>query len=69
MLTVQPMLDRVGYWADYLAIQEHDSELGVIRQHTGTGRPAGRGVFIERLERMTGISLKKGRPGPKSGIK
>lgn len=69
VVTVQPMLDRVDRWSDYLAIEESDSELGVIRQHTGTGRPAGRAVFIESLERLTGKSLKKGRPGPKSGIK
>ncbi len=69
VVTVQPMLDRVDRWTDYLAIEENDRELGVIRQHAGTGRPAGRAVFIERLERLMGKPLKKGRPGPKSGIK
>ncbi len=59
----------MSIWADYLAIEESDSEIGVIRQHTGTGRPAGRAVFIESLERVTGKSLRKGRPGPKSGMK
>ncbi len=50
MVSVQPMLDRVDRWADYLAIEESGSELDVIRQHAGTGRPAGKAVFIERLE-------------------
>jgi len=45
VVTVQPMMDRVDCWAGYLSIVERDSDLGVIRQHTGTGRPAGRDVF------------------------
>jgi hypothetical protein len=40
-----------------------------IRQHSGTGRPAGADPFIDGLEQLTGKVLKKGRPGPKPGIK
>jgi putative transposase len=69
VLTVQPMLERVDNWANYLAIEESASVLGVIRQHTGTGRPAGGKAFIAELEALTGKSLQKGRPGPKTGIK
>lgn len=65
MVTVQSMLDRVDKWADYLSMGESDSDLNVIRQHAGTGRPVGRKEFIESLEILTGKSLKKGKPGPK----
>jgi putative transposase len=65
VVTVQPMLDRVDNWAEYLSMGESDSDLNVIRQHAGTGRPVGREDFIEGLEILTGKSLKKGKPGPK----
>ena len=54
VVTVKPMLERVDNWSDYLAIEEVGSELGVIRQHTGTGRPAGGEVFMEALECANG---------------
>lgn len=69
VVTVKPMLERVGNWSGYLAIEEAESELGAIRRHTGTGRPAGGEVFMEVLEALTGTSLKKGRPGSKPVIK
>ena len=59
------MRDRVDNWAEYLSMGESDSDLNVIRQHAGTGRPVGREDFIEGLEILTGKSLKKGKPGPK----
>jgi len=69
VVTVKPMLDRVSRWADYLSIQENTTDLSTIRQHTGTGRPAGGKIFIDRLEARTGKILKKGKPGPKPRIK
>jgi putative transposase len=69
VVTTKPMLERVNNWASYLASGDNDQVLDKIRLHTGTGRPAGDKSFIEKLETLTGRSLKKGRPGPKPRIK
>ena len=69
VVTVKPMLDRVDNWSEYLSIKESSTNLAMIRQHTRTGRPVGSESFIESLETLTGMALKKGKPGPKPRIK
>jgi putative transposase len=68
IVSVKPMLDRVGDWSRYLARKESDSDLKTIRTHSGTGRPAGDDLFVGRLEALTGKNLKKGKPGPKPAV-
>ena len=63
------MLDRIGHWSEYLMLDEGAENLKTIQQHAKTGRPVGSEAFIEGLEVLTGKSLKKGKPGPKPGIK
>jgi putative transposase len=65
LVTVKPMLDRIGNWAGYLQADGDPADLGVIRQRSKTGRPIGDPGFVEHLERLTGRSLQMGRPGPK----
>ncbi len=69
VVTVKPMLDRVGNWLEYLSTEEATMDLTKIRQHAGTGRPMGEESFVEHLEVLTGKVLKKGKPGPRSRIK
>jgi putative transposase len=66
LVSVKPMLERVSDWPSYLSIEESDSDLQVIRQHSRTGRPAGGETFVEGLEKLTGKTLKIRRPGPRS---
>jgi len=69
IVTVQPMLERIGDWGAYLSTDEASSQLSAIRQNTQTGRPLGEEGFIDALETLTGKALKKRKPGPKLGNK
>jgi len=37
----------------------------LIKLHERTGRPLGEDSFVEKLEKMLNIKLKKNKPGPK----
>ncbi|MEJ2532410.1 MAG: transposase [Halioglobus sp.] len=69
IVSVQPMLDRVADWGDYLAGGASQKEADMIRRCASTGRPAGDELFVERLEVLTGRELKRRKPGPKPSIK
>ena len=57
------MLERVSSWHHYLATTGSDEQLKTLRQKIRSGRPAGDKRFIEQLERMTGLTLSKEKPG------
>jgi len=63
---VQPMLDFVGDWEAYLALDVDEEEAALMRRHERTGRPLGTRKFIDRLEQQLGRYLRKRKPGPKS---
>lgn len=66
LVTVNPMLDRIGDWISYLS--DSDSiyhQLDTLRKHTRTGRPAGDEGFISMLEDLTGRKLRKSKTGPR----
>ncbi len=63
LVNVTPMINLVGNWSDYLAVDEMASSVDAIRQHTRTGRPVGSTRFITSLENMTGRRLRRKRPG------
>lgn len=65
LLTVEPMLNRVTNWREYLLDEADECRLDSIRQHARTGRPLGSEDFVNRLEQLTGLKLSKGKPGPK----
>jgi len=55
----------IADWAEFL---KHDDEVALIRElrcHARTGRPLGDAAFLQRLEKITGRILRKGKPGPK----
>jgi putative transposase len=66
LVTVAPMLQRVGNWNDYLETAESTASLKRIRQHSLTGRPAGNNRFINQLELLSGRELHRKKPGPKA---
>ena len=65
LVNVQPMLERVPNWVEYLA-SPHDSDAVTNLQNNAMcGRPLGDDRFVEQLEQITGRSLKRKKPGPK----
>jgi len=64
LVRVGPMLERVDDWEAYLGEGIPESALKLIRHHGRTGRPVGSEDFIRTLERKTGRSLRKRKPGP-----
>jgi len=65
LVTVKPMLDRIGDWSTYLIDSDDNDQLDTIREHTRTGRPVGSNRFLRTLENLTGRRVRKGKPGPK----
>lgn len=69
LVSVAPMLERIDNWKEYLTRSDSPRRLESIRIHTRTGRPAGPTQFVEKLERTTGLALKKRKPGPDKRVK
>jgi putative transposase len=67
LVRVQPLLERVPGWRDYLAQGVSDDERETIRTHESTGRPLGSPAFVTRLEKRLGRTLARQKPGPKPG--
>jgi putative transposase len=66
LVSVEPMIKRVGNWTEYLSGSDDDSNnTDLIKQHTRTGRPLGITEFIRKLEVFTGEELAPKRPGRK----
>ena len=57
-----------GTWKDFLTAAIREEEIMEMRRHERTGRPLGRGSFVEDLETMLGRILKPKKAGrrPKS---
>jgi putative transposase len=66
LITVRPMLDRHPNWRDYLGGYQSNDMIERVRMHTRTGRPLGSECFIEKLESLSGRSLKPRKPGRKA---
>ena len=65
LVAVEPMLERVGNWKDYLSVPSTGATDQDLRNHSRSGRPAGDAAFIGVLEALTGRRLKRLRPGPR----
>ncbi len=57
LVRVQPMLDRISDWNQYLTRSGSEIALDRIRKHARTGRPLGSLAFVQRLESITGKVL------------
>ena len=52
-------------WASYLKEETSESDIALFRYHAKSGRPLGNDRFLDELERRTGRSLRKRKPGRK----
>ncbi len=59
------LISEISDWTSYLREETSESDRNLFESHARTGRPLGNDEFIDRLEKMTGRSTKKERPGPK----
>ena len=50
-------------WKDFLSIPASDDDIKLFQLHERTGRPLGDNAFIEKLESLLKITLKKKRAG------
>ena len=64
LVTVAPLLERIGDFAGFLAAAEEPEAAQKLRASETTGRPLGGDDFIHDLERRLGRKLTRGRPGP-----
>jgi len=64
LVTVKPLLDRIGDFAGFLAEADDPAATHALRAAETTGRPLGAEAFIQGLERLLGRRLARGRPGP-----
>jgi len=65
LVTVAPLLERVGDFALFLGTEEDQRGVRALRMAETTGRPLGSAAWIEQLERETGRTLARKKPGPK----
>jgi len=56
----------IGNWEAFLKEGANDADVKLFKLHEKTGRPLGAGIFIEKLEKMFGVCLRKRKPGPKT---
>jgi len=56
----------INDWAGFLNEEDNEKQNETFRLHSRTGRPLGDDVFLEKLEKTTGMVLRKQRPGPTS---
>lgn len=59
------LISQIPDWASYLREEVDESDRKLFKSHALTGRPLGNSDFIDRLEKITGRCLRKGKPGPK----
>ena len=62
---VREMIDYVGDWEQYLALDVEEAKVERLREHARTGRPLGSDTFIQHLEHVLGRLLHKRKRGPK----
>jgi len=68
LVTVKPMLDRVGNWREYLESGLDDATIGLLRKHSNTGRPLGDESFLDTLESKAGKVLRPLKQGRKRKV-
>ena len=67
LVKVNPLVEMVGNWRDFLLTGVSKEEIERIRRHEKTGRPLGDDGFVGRLEEVLGRILKRHKPGRKKG--
>jgi len=65
LVTVKPLLDRLGRGAALIGIEPEPAALTRLRAAESTGRPLGADEFISLIERRLGRAIRPRKPGPK----
>ncbi len=65
LVQVQPLLDEIGDWQAYLALDVEEEDAVALRLHERTGRPLGSKDFLGKLEAQLGRELLPRKRGPK----
>lgn len=68
LTNVAPLLELVPDWRSFLKLTSLD-EVDLLHLHERTGRPLGKGGFIDKLEIELGRILRPQKPGPKKKAK
>jgi putative transposase len=66
LVSENPPCLPIDDWADFLRQPDDPRAIKDLRHHARTGRPLGDQAFLVRLEKITGIRLRKRKPGPKA---
>ena len=69
LLDTNNLIQGIPDWKKYLEEPTQKELLKSFRLHSKTGRPLGGDEFVQKLEKMTGRSIKKLKPGPKKNNK
>jgi putative transposase len=65
LVRVEPLLERVANWRDWLSAVPAKPDLEALRKHARNGRPLGDEAFVSKIEVITARRLRKAKPGPK----
>jgi putative transposase len=65
LLTDFELISSIPDWASYLKDEMCESDIELIKSHEKSGRPLGNDAFLDELEKKTGRSLRKRKPGRK----
>jgi putative transposase len=59
------LMSKIPDWMSYLRKETDELDKELFKSHARTGRPLGDEKFIDKLEKITGRSIKNKKPGPK----
>jgi len=59
------VIEEIQDWSAYLDSGSGNTHYNLFRQHLRSGRPLGNDAFVTKLEKITGMTLRKRKPGPK----
>ena len=68
LVSVAPLLERIGDFAAFLGGPEDQQATRALRMAETTGRPVGHDDWIAAIERSTGRSLARRKPGRKPSV-
>jgi len=59
LVSVSPLLELIVDWDEFLKGELQEKEYQQLRHHERTGRPLGSESFIDKLDVLLGIQLRK----------
>lgn len=69
LVTVGPLLERFPDWQRYLSDTADTDAIADLEANAKSGYPVGDESFIDHLEKVTGRTIRKKKPGPARGTK